>query len=370
LPRCGTAGIFRGTCDAFREFLSHEGFPTSTCLLRHMATTESIVIIGSGPAAWTAAIYAARANLNPLVFEGEPSRTMLPGGQLMFTTDVENYPGFPEGVTGPEMMERFRAQAVRFGTRIVSENICKVDFNGPPFELTPNYSEPVKASTVIVATGARANWLGLPNEERLAQSGGGVSACAVCDGALPIFRDRVLAVVGGGDSAMEESLYLTKFAREVLLIHRRDQFRASPIMTDRVLAHPKINVLWNTVVMEVLGYDHVTGLRVRDTESGEERELEVGGFFVAIGHTPNTAFLDGQLELHPSGYIRTPEPWRTSTSVPGVFAAGDVMDSYYRQAITAAGTGCMAALEAERWLAHHGLGESPVLETAEAPTSG
>jgi thioredoxin reductase (NADPH) len=332
-----------------------------------MASQETLVIIGSGPAAWTAAIYAARANLNPLVYEGEPSRTMLPGGQLMFTTEVENYPGFPEGVTGPEMMQRFRDQATRFDTRIVSEDIRSVDFSRHPFVVTPNYSDPVEALAIIVATGARANWLGLPNEERLAQSGGGVSACAVCDGALPFYRDKVLAVVGGGDSAMEESLYLTKFAKEVVIVHRRDQFRASPIMAQRVLENPKIRVLWNTAVTEVLGYDVITGLRLKDTVSGDEREMEVGGLFVAIGHTPNTAFLDGQLDLHPTGYICTPEAWRTATSVAGVFAAGDVMDSYYRQAITAAGTGCMAALEAERWLAHHGLGESPLSETAEAP---
>ncbi|HSJ06740.1 MAG TPA: thioredoxin-disulfide reductase [Longimicrobiales bacterium] len=330
-----------------------------------MPAPETVIIIGSGPAAWTAAIYAARANLNPVVYEGEPSRTMLPGGQLMFTTDVENYPGFPEGITGPEMMERFREQALRFGTRCVTENVERVDFGVTPFVLTPSYSDPVEAMSVIIATGARANWLGLPNEERLAQSGGGVSACAVCDGALPAFRDKVLAVVGGGDSAMEESLYLTKFAKEVLVIHRRDQFRASPIMAQRVLEHPKIRVVWNTVVTEVLGYDHVTGVRVRDVGTEEETELEISGLFVAIGHTPNTAFLDGQVDLHPNGYIRTAEPWRTVTNVPGVFAAGDVMDSYYRQAVTAAGTGCMAALEAERWLAHHGHGESPVPETAE-----
>jgi thioredoxin reductase (NADPH) len=336
-------------------------------LVSSMSSPESLVIIGSGPAAWTAAIYAARANLNPVVFEGEPSRMMLPGGQLMFTTEVENYPGFPDGVTGPEMMQRFKDQAERFNTRIVSEDIRSVDFSTHPFTLTPNYSDPITAFAVIIATGARANWLGLPNEERLAQSGGGVSACAVCDGALPFYRDKVLAVVGGGDSAMEESLYLTKFATEVLIIHRRDQFRASPIMADRVLNHPKIRVLWNTEVTEVLGYDEITGVRLRDTVDGSARELEVGGLFVAIGHTPNTGFLDGQVELHPTGYICTPEPWRTSTSVPGVFAAGDVMDSYFRQAITAAGTGCMAALEAERWLAHHGFGESPVPETSEAP---
>jgi thioredoxin reductase (NADPH) len=330
-----------------------------------MASTETLVIIGSGPAAWTAAIYAARANLSLVVFEGEPSRTMLPGGQLMFTTEVENYPGFPEGVTGPEMMERFRAQALRFGTRVVSEDVVKLDLGRHPFRVTPNYGEAFDALSIIIATGARANWLGLPNEERLAQSGGGVSACAVCDGALPVFRDQVLAVVGGGDSAMEEALYLTKFAREVLILHRRDQFRASPIMADRVLQHPKIRIHWNTRVTDVLGYDSVTGIRVEDTVTGETGEIAIGGLFIAIGHTPNTSFLDGQIDLHPSGYIRTPGHWRTQTNVAGVFAAGDVMDDYYRQAVTAAGTGCMAALDAERWLAHQGLGESPVLETAE-----
>ena len=326
---------------------------------------ENLVIIGSGPAAWTAAIYGARANLDPLVLEGEPSRTMLPGGQLMYTTEVENYPGFPEGVTGPELMEKLRAQAERFGTRIVSENVASVDLSQHPFVLKPSYAEEFEALTIVVATGANAKWLGLPNEERLAQSGGGVSACAVCDGALPFYREKRLAVVGGGDSAMEEALYLTKFASEVVIIHRRDQFRASQIMAERVLAHPKIRVLWNRRVAEVLGYEFVTGLRLEDTVNGDVSDLEVGGLFVAIGHTPNTEFLGGQLELTPKGYIRTPLPWRTATSVAGVFAAGDVMDDYYRQAITAAGTGCMAALEAERWLAHHGLGESPVLETAE-----
>ncbi|HEX5581551.1 MAG TPA: FAD-dependent oxidoreductase, partial [Gemmatimonadaceae bacterium] len=216
--------------------------------------------------------------------------------------------------------------------------------------------------------GANAKWLGIPNEERLAQTGGGVSACAVCDGALPFFRNKRLAVVGGGDTAMEEALYLTKFASEVFVIHRRDQFRASKVMADRLLENPKVRVLWNTKVTEVLGYDAITGIRLESTVDGSRDELEVSGLFVAIGHEPNTKFLDGQLDLTPHGYIRT-APWRTATNVPGVFACGDVMDDYYRQAITAAGTGCMAALEAERWLAHQGLGESPVLETAEAPVA-
>ena len=327
---------------------------------------ETLVIIGSGPAGWTAALYAARANLNPLVIEGEPSRTMLPGGQLMTTTEVENYPGFPDGITGPELMEKMRAQAMRFGTRVVSATVEEVDLSTRPFRIRPTYGDEIEALAIIVATGANAKWLGVPNEERLAQGGGGVSACAVCDGALPLFREKVLAVVGGGDTAMEESLYLTKFASEVLVIHRRDEFRASPIMAERALAHPKIRVLWNSQVSEVLGYDHITGVRVEDTTTGERRDIEVGGLFIAIGHQPNTGFLGGQVDLTPHGYIKT-EPWRTATSVEGVFAAGDVMDDYYRQAVTAAGTGCMAALEAERWLAHHGLGESPILETAEAP---
>lgn len=328
---------------------------------------ETLVIIGSGPAAWTAALYAARANLDPVVYEGEPSRDMIPGGQLMYTTDIENFPGFPEGIDAQDLMARMKAQAERFGTRVVGENIAEADFSTHPFRLKPSWSDEITAMAVIVATGARANWLGLENELRLAHSGGGVSACAVCDGALPAFRDQVLAVVGGGDTAMEEASYLTKFAREVVLIHRRDSFRASKVMADRVLSNPKIRVEWNTQVADVLGDDFVTGLRLRDTRTGEEREMAVGGLFVAIGHTPNTAFLGDQLSLTPHGYVHTPTPWRTTTSVPGVFAAGDVMDDYYRQAITAAGSGCMAALEAERWLAHHGVAEaeSPVLETAE-----
>jgi thioredoxin reductase (NADPH) len=326
---------------------------------------ENTVIIGSGPAAWTAAVYAARANLNPLVFEGEPTRTMLPGGQLMTTTDVENYPGFPESVTGPELMERMKQQALRFGARTISENIASVNFSNHPFVLNPTYSDPVEALTVIVATGANAKWLNVPNEERLAQMGGGVSACAVCDAALPFYRNQALAVIGGGDTAMEEALYTTKFASEVLVIHRRDEFRASKVMAERVLAHPKIRVLWNKRVIEVLGMNEITGLRLEDTVTAQISDIEVGGMFVAIGHSPNTEFLDGQIELKPNGYIKV-QPWRTATNVEGVFAAGDVMDDHYRQAITAAGSGCMAALEAERWLAHRGMGESPMPEDAVA----
>ncbi len=313
---------------------------------------ETLVIVGSGPAAWTAAIYAARAELEPLVFEGSFSRTMIPGGQLMFTTEIENYPGFPEGVTGQEMMADFKAQAERFGTRVITEDIVRVDFTGRPFRLWSGAGEEVEASAVILATGANARWIGLENEERLAQSGGGVSACAVCDGALPFFRDRVIAVVGGGDSALEDALYMTKFASEVVVIHRRDELRASKIMQQRAFENEKIRIDWNTVVTDVLGDDEITGVRLKDTVTGDEREMEVGGLFVAIGHTPNTAFLGDQVTLKDNGYVAAPVPWRTVTSVPGVFAAGDVMDDYYRQAVTAAGTGCMAALEAERWLAH------------------
>ena len=313
---------------------------------------ETLVIIGSGPAAWTAAIYAARADLEPLVYEGSFSRTMIPGGQLMFTTEIENYPGFPEGITGQKMMMDFKDQAERFGTRVITEEIARVDLTERPFRLWSGAGEEIEARTVIIATGANARWIGLPNEERLAQSGGGVSACAVCDGALPHFRDRVIAVVGGGDSAMEDALYMTKFASEVVVIHRRDELRASRIMQQRAFDNDKIRMAWNTVVTDVVGDDEITALKLKDTVTGEERELEVGGLFVAIGHTPNTAFLADQVDLKDNGYVATPVSWRTETSVPGVFAAGDVMDDYYRQAVSAAGTGCMAALDAERWLAH------------------
>ena len=334
-----------------------------------MSDIENVIIVGSGPAAWTAALYTARADLDPLVLEGEPEGIMLPGGQLMITTEVENFPGFPEGVTGPELMEKMKEQATRFGTRSKMEMVEKVDFENRPFTLVTRGGDEYRAHAVIVSTGANAKWLGIPNEERLAQSGGGVSACAVCDAALPIFRDEVLAVVGGGDSAMEEALYASKFASKVYVIHRRDELRASRVMAERALAHPKIEVLWNKVVTEVLGEDQIRALKLQDTVTGEESELDVGGLFVAIGHTPNTDFLEGQLDLTESGYIKV-ESWRTATKIEGVYAAGDVMDDFYRQAVTAAGTGCMAALEAERWLAHQeDIGESRVLETAEAPAT-
>lgn len=327
---------------------------------------EKVVIIGSGPAGWTAAIYAARAEMNPFVIEGNISRTMIPGGQLMFTTEVENYPGFKDGVDGQSLMMEMKDQALRFDTRVLTEDVVEIDKDVYPFRLTTTSGTVVTAEAVILATGANANWLGLPNEERLAQSGGGVSACAVCDGALPHFRDQVLAVIGGGDTAMEDALYLTKFAKEVVIVHRRDELRASKIMAERALENEKITFAWNTVVTDVLGDDVITGLRLKDVHSGEERELAVGGLFVAIGHSPNTGFLQGVVDLKENGYVETPVPWRTETSVPGIFAAGDVMDDYYRQAVTAAGTGCMAALEAERWLAHGGVGA----HSAEAVAAG
>jgi len=329
------------------------------------STAEYIVIIGSGPAAWTAAIYAARANLHPIVFEGEPIGTELPGGQLMLTTEIENFPGFPEPISGPDLMEGMKAQALRYDTRVVSELVKSVDLSVRPFVIRPNYSAPITAHSVVVATGAAAKWIGLPNEIRLAQSGGGVSACAVCDGAIPFYRHKVLGVVGGGDTAMEEAMYLTKFASEVVIMHRRDSFRASKVMATRVLTHPKIRVIWNARVTEVLGDDVLTGVELTDTVTGATQVQPLGGLFVAIGHVPNTAFLGGQLDLTEHGYVKV-DSWRTLTTIPGVFAAGDIIDDYYRQAITSAGTGCMAALEAERWLSHLGIGESPVLETAEA----
>ncbi len=320
---------------------------------------EKVTIIGSGPAGWTAAIYAARAQLGPVVYEGQPKTVpslQLPGGQLMLTTEVENYPGFPKGITGPEMMAEFKAQAERFATRVVTEDIARCDFSKTPFELFTTDGELVRSHAVILATGASANWIGLENEMRLARSGGGVSACAVCDGALPVYRNQPLAVVGGGDTAMEEADYLTKFASKVYIIHRRDAFRASKVMQQRVLDNPKVEVLWNRVVTDVLGQDKITGLRLKDVQSNEESNLEVKGLFIAIGHTPNTHFLkDTPLELDAKGYIKLVEGFRTFTNIQGVFAAGDVADAVYRQAVTAAGMGCKAAIDAERWLAEKGV---------------
>ncbi len=319
---------------------------------------HKLVIVGSGPAGWTAAIYAARAQLSPVVYCGVPKNDpgpVLPGGQLMLTTEVENYPGFPQGIMGPEMMDKFREQAARFGTTIVEDDIARCDFSSRPFTLHPADGPAVRAQSVIIATGAVANWLGLENEMRLARSGGGVSACAVCDGALPVFRGQDLAVVGGGDTAMEEATYLTKFARTVYIVHRRDSFRASKIMQQRFLSRPNAKVLWNKAVVDVLGSEKCEGLVLEDTANRQRSTLEVKGLFVAIGHTPATRFLSGSgVTLTEKGYVALARR-NSTTNIAGVFAAGDVADAEYRQAVTAAGMGCQAALDAERWLAAEGL---------------
>ncbi|MHC4933059.1 MAG: thioredoxin-disulfide reductase [Planctomycetota bacterium] len=310
---------------------------------------RKLIIIGSGPAGLTAAIYASRANLQPLVLEGFNAGGLIAGGQLMFTTDVENYPGFVEGVTGPELMGRFRGQAERQGAELIPQDAIRVDLSERPFKVWAGEDEDLHlCRTLIVATGARANYLGLESEEKLKNKG--VSACAVCDGAF--FRDQDVVVVGGGDTAAEEALYLTGLCRSVTLIHRRDELRASKAMQKRVMESEKITILWSHVVEEVLGVeeDRVTGVRVKGVKSGDTSDVECSGFFLGIGHTPMTDLVKGQLELHDNGYIKV-EPGTTTTSVPGVFASGDVQDWTYRQAVTAAGTGCMAALEAERFLA-------------------
>ncbi|MCH2148022.1 MAG: thioredoxin-disulfide reductase [Phycisphaerales bacterium] len=318
-----------------------------------MPEQEQCVIIGSGPAGWTAAIYAARANINPLCIIGVPRSDpapVLPGGQLMLTTDVENYPGFPEGVSGPEMMAMFQKQAERFGTRILGEDVVSCDFTGPIHRLTTSSGSIIESKAVIIATGATANWIGLENELRLATSGGGVSACAVCDGALPMFRDQPLGVVGGGDSAMEEASYLAKFGSTVHIIHRRDEFRASKAMQDRVLNADNIEVHWNKQVVDVLGETCIEAVALEDTVTGERSTLDLTGLFVAIGHTPASGFLEGSgVELDDKGYIELSSR-DSATNIPGVFAAGDVADQIYRQAITAAGMGCQAALDLERYL--------------------
>lgn len=320
--------------------------------------TKKLVIIGSGPSGWTAAIYAARAQLEPIVYCGVAKQDpgpVLPGGQLMLTTEVENYPGFPHGIQGPEMMAKFQEQAERVGTKVVQDDVVRCDFSKKPFELHTASSGVVKAHSVIIATGAVANWIGLENEMRLARSGGGVSACAVCDGALPAFRNQPLAVVGGGDTAMEEASYLTKFGSTVYIIHRRDSFRASKIMQDRFMSRPNAKVLWNKVVVDVLGENKIEGVLLEDTLTKERSRLDIKGLFVAIGHTPATKFLkDSGLEFTDKGYIDL-KGRNSYTNIPGVFAAGDVADADYRQAVTAAGMGCVAALDAERWLAAQGV---------------
>lgn len=308
--------------------------------------SRRVIILGSGPAGLTAAIYTARAGLVPLVVAGQ-----MPGGQLTITTDVENYPGYPEGVQGPQLMEDLRRQAERFGSEFMAGDIPQVHLSERPFTVVPDVGEALRTEALIIATGASARWLELPSERRLRNRG--ISACATCDGFF--FREKAVAVVGGGDTAMEESLFLTRFASTVTLIHRRDTLRASQVMQERVLHHPKITLVWNSIVQEVLGDTHVTGLHLRDTRSGAERTLEVEGLFVAIGHTPNTHIFQPQLACDAEGYLLV-DPGSTRTSVEGVFACGDAVDKVYRQAISAAGSGCMAALDAERWLSAQQLG--------------
>jgi thioredoxin reductase (NADPH) len=317
-----------------------------------MSDVKNVVIVGSGPAGHTAAIYSARANLSPFMFEGYVMGGSA-GGQLTTTTDVENYPGFPEGVEGPELMQLFRKQSERFGTEMVQEDVISADFSQRPFVLKSENRE-VKAHSVIISTGATAKRMGVPNEEKMWNNG--MSACAVCDGALPMFRNQPLMVIGGGDTAVEEATYLAKFGSVVYLVHRRDQLRASKIMQERALKHPKLEILWDTVLEDAVGEDYVTGARLKNVKTQEVREVEVTGLFYAIGHTPNTSIFNGQLDLDDAGYIKL-KLGTQETNIEGVFAAGDVHDHKYRQAITAAGTGCAASLEAERWLAEKGLTE-------------
>ncbi len=312
---------------------------------------EKVVIIGSGPAGHTAAIYAARANLSPIMYEGFMAGGVAAGGQLTTTTEVENYPGFPDGIDGTVLMNQMRHQSMRNGCRIETKTVDKVEFASPPFKIHVG-KDVIESHSVIIATGATAKRLHVPGEEKLWNKG--ISACAVCDGALPLFRNKPLLVIGGGDSAIEEASYLAKFGSKVYMAVRRDEFRASKVMQKRALDNPKIEVLWKTQLVDVIGDDVLTGAILKDSETGEQREIEVGGLFYAIGHTPNTSFLDGQITTDSDGYILT-KPGTTQTNIEGVFAAGDVQDKKYRQAITSAGTGCMAALEAEHYLSAQGV---------------
>jgi len=311
--------------------------------------TKKLVIIGSGPAAYTAAIYAARANLSPTIYEGFFSGVA--GGQLMTTTEVENYPGFPDGIMGPELMEKFKAQAEKFGTVIIPEDVIEVDLSTRPFVIKAKQT--LQTQALIIATGATANRLDVPGARDGEFWQKGVTACAVCDGAAPIFRGKDLYVFGGGDTAVEEAIFLTKFASKVYLVHRRGELRASKIMSERATSHPKIEVIWNHVLVSVHGDQVVRSIVLENTQTRQQMTRETGGVFFAIGHTPNTSFLKGQVQLHPNGYIKVIEG-TSKTNVEGVFAAGDVQDHVYRQAVTAAGSGCMAALDAERWLSEKG----------------
>ena len=317
-----------------------------------MSDVKNVVIVGSGPAGHTAAIYSARANLSPFMFEGYMMGGSA-GGQLTTTTEVENYPGFPEGIGGPELMQLFRKQSERFGTEMVQEDVTSADFSQRPFVLKSENRE-VRAHSVIISTGATAKRMGVPNEEKMWNNG--MSACAVCDGALPMFRNQPLMVIGGGDTAVEEATYLAKFGSVVYLVHRRDELRASKIMRERALKNPKLEIIWDTVLEDAIGADYLTGARLKNVKTQEEREIEVAGLFYAIGHTPNTSIFNGQLDLDDAGYIKV-RAGTQETNIEGVFAAGDVHNHKYRQAITAAGTGCAASLEAERWLAEKGLTE-------------
>ena len=307
---------------------------------------ENVVIIGSGPAGHTAAIYAARANLNPLMLEGFLAGGVPAGGQLMITTEVENFPGFPEGITGPELMERCREQSIKYGTRIETKTVDKINITEKPYKVNVG-KEIIETKTIIIATGATAKRLGIKGEKEFWQKG--ISACAVCDGALPLFKNKVLIVIGGGDTAAEESLYLTKYASKVKVLVRRDEFRASKVMQERLLNNDKIEILWNTEIEEAKGEQFLTRVRIKNNKTNEEKEIEANGLFYAIGHQPNTQFLDNQIKLDKEGYIKTKEG-TTETNVPGVFACGDVQDKKYRQAITAAGSGCQAALSCERFI--------------------
>ena len=315
-----------------------------------MSDVKKVVIVGSGPAGHTAAIYSARANLSPFMFEGYVMGGSA-GGQLTTTTDVENYPGFPDGVEGPELMQLFRKQSERFGTEMVQEDVTSADFSQRPFVLKSENRE-VRAHSVIISTGATAKRMGVPNEEKMWNNG--MSACAVCDGALPMFRNQPLMVIGGGDTAVEEATYLTKFGSVVYMVHRRDQLRASKIMQERAFKNPKLEIIWDTVLEDAVGKDYLTGARLKNIKTQKVREMEVMGLFYAIGHIPNTSIFNGQLDLDGAGYIKL-KPGTQETNIEGVFAAGDVHDHKYRQAVTAAGTGCAASLEAERWLAEKGF---------------
>lgn len=324
---------------------------------RNIIDKKKVIIVGSGPAACTAAIYLSRAFLKPLVYEGLPQKDSMPGGQLMLTGLVENYPGFPNGILGPELMDNMKKQAINFGTEMVSKSIIDIDTNVYPFKLTSNDEKVSYAFSIIIATGANSRWLNLKNELRLRKLGAAISTCAICDGSLPIFKNQNLAVVGGGDTALEEALYLARIAKKVFLIHRRDKFRASKILQNLVINNPKINILWDSHIKDILGENSVEAILIKNNKEKKEMTLSIKGLFVAIGHIPNTGFLKSNLELDSKGYIllNKTSNFPSSTSKPGIFACGDVCDPYYRQAITSSAAGCIAAIDTEKWLSEKGL---------------